>query len=169
MSNILSVIGAKGYQDKEYGDSKDALERHGHTVTTASTADIAHGKFGGTFEVDTLLNEVNPDDYAAILFVGGQGCFPYFDDPVAHGLAQAFYGSGKVTAAICAASAILANAGVLKGKKATCWEGVAEILTAKGADYTGKDVERDGLIVTATGPATAAQFGEMIHKALTGI
>ena len=166
MSNILSIIAAKGYQDKEYGDSRTVLEQHGHTVATASTTEVAHGKFGGSVEADLLLTDVDPEDYDAIVFIGGPGCYQYYNDPIALDLARKFFESGKVTAAICSGPGILANAGVLKGKKATCWDGEAERLKKSGATYTGEGVERDGIIVTGAGPADAADFGELIHEAL---
>ncbi|MHC4365802.1 MAG: DJ-1/PfpI family protein, partial [Planctomycetota bacterium] len=40
-------------------------------------------------------------------------------------------------------------------------------LKRSGAQYTGADVERDGLIITANGPKAAAQFGKAIVDALT--
>ena len=166
MAKILSVISPEGYQDIEYNDSKKALEAKGHTVITASTVEEAHGGYGGTEKADVLLKDVNPDDYDAILFVGGPGCHDYFDDPVAHNLAKAFYNSKKLTTAICAAPSILANAGLLKGVNATCFSSQADNLKKKGANYTGNPVEQDGLIITADGPGSAKSFGEKIAKDL---
>ncbi|MFC1768062.1 DJ-1/PfpI family protein, partial [Candidatus Margulisiibacteriota bacterium] len=60
----------------------------------------------------------------------------------------------------------IANAGALKGKKATSFPGVADTVKAGGAIYTGKGVEADGKIVTADGPGSAKAFGEAINKAL---
>lgn len=166
MAIILSVLAPEGYQDKEYLDSRKALEDAGHTVFTASTVSTAEGKFGGSVEVDILLDDVDVTDYDAILFVGGPGVKEYFDDPRALNLAQDFYNEGKLTTAICAAPSILANAGLLEDKRVTCWEGESENLEKQGADYTGKDVEQDGLIITASGPPAATDFGRAIAEAL---
>lgn len=166
MATVLSIIAPEGYQDIEYNDSKQALKAAGHEVITASTVKEAHGKYGGTQKADVLLDEVNPEDYDAILFVGGPGSHGYFDDPDAHSLAKAFYASGKLTTAICAAPSILANAGLLDGKKATCFESQADNLKKKGATYTGQPVEQDGLIITGNGPNSAKAFGEKISDAL---
>ncbi len=166
MAKILSIISPEGYQDIEYNDSKVALESRGHTVITASTVQEAHGKYGGTVSVDVLLKDVDPADYDAILFVGGPGCHQYFDDPTAHSLAKSFLDGGKLTTAICAAPSILANAGLLEGVKSTCFQGQAENLKEKGAEYTGSPVEKDGLIITADGPDSATAFGQAIAEAL---
>jgi protease I len=41
-----------------------------------------------------------------------------------------------------------------------------DVLKEAGAIFTGAPVERDGLIITANGPAAARQFGEAIAAAL---
>ena len=166
MAKILSVIAHQDFQDKEYGDSKAALEEAGYEVITASTTNVAHGSFDAEVEVDVMLSDVSSDDYDAIAFIGGAGCFEYFDDPTALNLAQDFYNAGKITAAICAAPSILANAGLIEGKKATCWEGESGNLKEKGGDYTGGNVEVDGLIITSDGPRSATKFGETIANSL---
>ena len=166
MAKILSVISPEEYQDIEYDDSKKALEKNGHTVITSSTAPEAHGKYGGIQKTDVLLDDVNPEDYDAICFIGGPGCHDYFDDPVAHNLAKAFLNSNKLTTAICAAPSILANAGLLKGVNATCFSGQADNLKKRGANYIGSHVEQDSLIITADGPNSAKAFGEKIAEAL---
>ena len=166
MARIISIIAPEGFQDKEYADSRAALQKAGHTVMTASSELIAHGKFGARVKVDFYLYDVFSNEFDAIMFIGGPGCFEYFNDPTALKLARDFYKSGKLTTAICAAPSILANAGVLKGKKATCWEGESDSLIAKGADYTGKDVEIDGKVITADGPMSATKFGKIISEKL---
>ncbi|MBU0577265.1 DJ-1/PfpI family protein [Patescibacteria group bacterium] len=166
MAKILSVIAHQDFQDKEYGDSKAALEAAGHKVVTASTTNTAHGKFGAEVEVDVMLADASSDDYDAIIFIGGPGSFEYFDDPTALNLAQDFYNAGKLTTAICAAPSILANAGLLEGVTVTGWSGGADNLKEKGANYTGGNVEVDGQIITGDGPMSATTFGEAIAENL---
>lgn len=166
MAKILSIIAPEGYQDQEYGDSKAALEEKGHTVITACSQKHATGKFGSTTEADLLLEEIKPEDYDAILFVGGPGVYQYFDNIHLQEIAKTFYQSGKPTTAICAAPGVLANAGLLNGKTVTCFEGESGNLIAKGANYTGKPTEQDGLIITGNGPSAARDFGLLIAKSL---
>lgn len=166
MSKILIIIAAEGYQDHEYGAPKAILEAAGHETITCSTAEKAFGKFGDSTDVDVLLKDAKSDDYDAVAFIGGPGSFQYFDDPKAHELAKSFYDSNKLTCAICAAPGTLANAGLLEGKTATCWEGEGDHLREKGANYTGADVEKDGNLITASGPPAAEEFGQAIMDAL---
>ncbi len=166
MAKILSIIAPQDYQDKEYEDSKSALEKKGHTVITASSTKEAHGKFGGIVQADILIKDANPDDYDAIALIGGPGCYQFFQSPILHTLAKSFFEAGKPTGAICAAPMILAHAGLLRDKKATCWEGEGTNLQNLGAIYTGKSVQIDENLITAAGPASAKKFGKLISKAL---
>ena len=166
MAKILSVIAPQGYQGVEYGHSKEALEVAGHTVLTASTHKKATDKEGKSLQVDLLLKNVDLNGFDAILSVGGPGVYDYFEDAHVLGLAKKFYKAKKIVAAICAAPSILANAGLLKGVKATSFPSQAANLKAKGAHFTGHAVERDGQIITADGPANAKAFGEKISEAL---
>ncbi len=166
MSKLLFVIAPKNYQDTEYEEPKRVLTKKGHEVITTSTTAIATGALGGTTHIDILINEARPEDYDAVVFIGGGGCQLYFESPTAHKLAQDFYASGKLTAAICAAPIILAKAGLLSDKRATCYPGGAETLKQLQTNYTGKSVEKDGQIITADGPSSAKKFGKVIAKNL---
>ncbi len=147
-------------------ESKKALEEKGHEVVMSSTHQIAFDRADHSYKVDILLDEVMEDDFDAVLFVGGPGVQDCFDDEDFHAIARAFFDAKKLTTAICAAPVILCRAGLLKGKKATCWSGVSEDLKSAEADYTKKPVEIDGLIITGDGPDSAYDFGLAIAEAL---
>lgn len=128
---------------------------------------MAKGMFGGTVKPDTTLEDVDVSRFDALVFVGGSGAKIYFDDPTAHRLAREAYENGRVVAAICIAPSTLANAGLLGGKKATCFPSESQNLREKGAVYTGKPVEQDGRIVTADGPGSAREFGRVIARVVS--
>jgi protease I len=168
MAKVVMVIAFNGFRDEEYAEPKEILEKSDHKVTTASTqTGTANGKLGMTTKVDILLDQVNPADYDAVLFIGGPGSYDYFDDQTALNLAKQAVAQDKILGGICAASAILANAGVLKGKKAACFSGVSDILKKNGANYDPSGFAVDGKIITADGPAHAKKFGTAIAKAIT--
>lgn len=165
---VLMIIAFEGFRDEEYAEPKEVLEKSRIEVTTASSrVGVAKGKLGLSAKVDLPLKEVNVPDYDTIIFVGGPGSYDYFDDPLAQGIAKDAVKEQKILAAICAAPSILANAGLLKGVKATCFSGEADNLKNKGAHYSPSGLEVDGKIITADGPAHAKQFGEKIVKALS--
>jgi protease I len=163
---ILIVVAPEGYQDIEYNTLKEILQKAGYEIVTTSTAEIAKGSLGGKTKVDLLLDKVNVEDYIAIVFIGGPGSHVYFNHKPVLKLAQDFYNAGKITAAICAAPSILANAGILNGKTATSFEGQIQNLKDKGAAITNNPIEQDGIIITANGPSAAKAFGDKIVDTL---
>lgn len=167
MKKALVVIAPEDFRDEEYLEPKQVLEQARIMVLTASSKlGIAHGKLGATAKIDLLLADAKAEDYDAVIFVGGPGCYQYYSDPVALKLAKEAHALGKVIAGICSAAGILAHARILKGKKATIFPGEAELLKKSGAIYQAKGLEIDGKVITADGPQNATAFGEAIRSAL---
>jgi len=164
---VVMVIASQNFRDEELLKPKEIFEQAGIKVTIASSSlKTAKGTLGTPVKPELLLKDLNVHQYDAVIFVGGVGAKEYFHQPTAQKVAQEAYKQGKLVGAICIAPRILAEAGILKGKKATVFEGEAAALQAKGASYTGKDVEVDGKIVTASGPQAAEQFGKTLLKML---
>jgi len=166
--SALLIIAPQNFRDEEYFDTRKVLEQNGISVTTASKkAGHVRGMLGGMATATLGLANVNAGDYDAVVFIGGSGAQDYFNDSVAHDIAQSANECGKVVAAICIAPVILAKAGLLEGKKATCFDGVfSSQLESMGAEFTSEDVVIDGNIITANGPAAAKDFGNAIAKSL---
>jgi protease I len=168
MKRVLMVIAQNKFRDEEYKEPRDVIEKAGIKVEVASeTTQTATGKSGMKVKPDLALKEVDVKKMDAVIFVGGPGSYDYFDHPIAQEIAKNTIKEGKILAAICAAPSILANAGLLKDKRVTCFPGEGQNLKNKGANYTGSGLEIDGKIITADGPAHAKQFGEAIVKALS--
>ena len=167
MKKVALVIARQSFRDEEYFHPKEVLEKNGITVVTASSAKgVCTGKLGAKAHAEISLEEVKPEDYDGIFFVGGPGSQEFFHDSKAHEIAAKAVMLGKLYGAICAGPAVLAFAGLLKGKKATSFSGRREELVNNGAIWTGKSVEIDGKLITADGPDSAYAFGEAIAKAL---
>ena len=166
---VLMIIASNKFRDEELFESRKVLSQAGAVTTVASSkVGTITGMLGGEAEATLDIKKVEASDYDAVVFVGGTGASEYFNDPTAHKIAQYTVAAGKVLGAICIAPSTLANAGLLKGKKATCYASEKANLIAKQANYTGKGVEVDGKIITADGPGSAKAFGQAILKALQG-
>ena len=165
--SVLMIIAFQGFRDEEYLEPKAILEQAGFCVATASTQlGQATGKLGAAAKVDLIIDDVNVSDYTAITFIGGPGSYKFIDDPKAQQITQEAVKQGKIVGGICAAAAILAEAGILKGINATSFPDVAEILKKNGANYTASGLEVAGKIITADGPAHATAFGQALVQAL---
>lgn len=161
------VIAPSNFRDEELFHTKEVLEAAGAEVTIASraTGEVA-GMLGGKATADIALSDVSAADYDAIVFVGGSGASTYFNDATTQNLAKDAAAQGKVVAAICIAPSILANAGLLEGKKATAFSSEQGNLEAKGATYTGEAVTVDWKVITAEGPTAARSFGAAVVNAI---
>ena len=165
---IVMVIAKNKFRDEEYREPREALEREGAVITVASSSgETSTGMLGLKVKPNVLIGDVKEEDFDGIVFVGGGGAAEYFNDPAAHRLARGFFDHGKLTSAICIAPATLANAGVLKGKKATSFPSSEAALRSKGAVVTNEPVVADGVIVTGVGPEAARKFGETLVDVLS--
>ncbi len=167
--SVLMVIAPVDFRDEEFLEPKAVFEQLNMNITVSSKGvKTAKGKLGASAEIDKDISAVHASDYDAVVFVGGPGASVYFEDSLALDLAKEAYESEKIVAAICIAPSILANAGILEGKKATSFSSESSNLEAQGAKYTGTDVEIDGKIITAKGPAAARKFGMAVADAVGG-
>ena len=160
------------FQDQEYADTKDSLEKnHIEVVIASSSIGEAEGKYGERVKIEKTIEEINVNDFEAIVFIGGPGAQEYVDNKTVHKIAQEAVKEEKILAAICIAPEILAKAGVLIDKKATVWSSSIDlepiqILEENKAIYSEEDVVIDGKIITANGPMAAKKFGEKIAEAV---
>lgn len=166
VKNVIMIIAPENFRDEEYFHTRESLEKKGIHVDTASTAKEAVSSVDKVkVDVDKSLSEVHLD-YDAIIFIGGSGAKIFINNEKALSLAKEYFESNKIVGAICIAPLILANAGILKDKRATIWEGAHKELTGFAVNYTAQKVEIDGNIITANGPQAAYNFGEKIADAL---
>jgi protease I len=165
---IVMIIAPQNFRDEELFEPKQILTEKGAEVKVASASlETAGGMLGAEVNPDMLISDIKPDQWDAIILIGGTGSSVYWDDSSIHSMLNEAVKQNKIVGAICIAPVTLANAGILSGKKATVFSSEVQKLKDKGAECTGKDVERDGNIITATGPQAAREFGNAIAQALT--
>lgn len=161
------IIAQNNFRDEELLDTKAVLEKGGAKVKVAAPElRKALGKLGAEVVPDMTIKQIKLNDFDAVVFVGGSGSADYFDNEQVINLAKDFYETKKLVAAICIAPSILANAGILKGIRATAFPSEEHNLRLKGAEYSGNVVEVSGNIITGRGPEAAIEFGQRILQAL---
>ena len=162
------IIAPVNFRDEELFETQAEIEKAGLTTVIASLhKGECQGAGGKTAIAELSLEEVNPAEFEAVVFVGGFGTQVYFENNTALQIAKSFASEGKLTSAICIAPVILGKAGLLANKKATVYETEAGTLQALGATYTGSTVTKDGLFITGNGPASSREFGQTIATTLT--
>ncbi len=164
---VVMIIAPENFRDEELFEPKSLLTDKGAEVKVASASpDTAKGMLGGKVKPDTLISDIKLKDWDAIVLVGGTGASVYWEDSTIHSMLKDAVKQDKVIGAICIAPVTLANAGILKDRKATVFKTETKKLENKGAKCTGKDVQRDGNIITASGPTAATFFGTVVAQAL---
>ncbi len=166
----VAVLWGDGFEPVEGIAPADVLRRGGVKVTTVSvmegrTVEAAHGV---TVVADAQLSEVDLAAFDMLVLPGGSlgvenlsACVPLREALIS------FARQDRPIAAICAAPMLLAELGLLEGRRATCYPGCEEGFPA-GAYQAGPGVVADGNLVTASGPGQAVDFGLAILRHLSG-
>ena len=165
----VSVILADGFEEIEALTVVDPLRRAQIYVGTVSATDeyIVHGAHGINVQTEDLFEEVNFVESDMIVLPGGMpGTTNLNDHAGVRRVVKDFYEEGKYVAAICAAPTVLANLGILKGKRITCFPPVAHNL--QGVVITRMPATVDRNIITGRGAGTAIDFALKLIDALSG-
>jgi len=153
------IISADNFEDTELLVPYYRLKEAGVEVAVASLSRKAiKGKHGIEVAVDKTLDEVNPDDYAILILPGGAAPALVRKEAKALEIARSFFARGKPVAAICHGPQILISAGLLQGRRATCYKSVADELKKAGAHYEDREVVVDANLVTSRQPADLPAF-----------
>jgi len=172
MKKAAIIIASKNFRDEEYFVTKEVLEKRGIEVKTVCDKVKAIGKFGGEAEADILINDLNTDNFDAIIFAGGLGAVELLDNELSYLIIRKAMIMKKIIAAICIAPTILAKAGALTGKRATVWstdmdKSTIKIIQLNDGIYERKSIVVDGNIITGENAEYAQEFGETIANELT--
>lgn len=153
------IVSADHFEDSELLFPFYRLQEAGLAVDVAS---ISRGKIRGKhgYEVvaDKALAEVDPQAYDLLVLPGGKAPATLRKEAAAIAIAQDFMRGDKPVAAICHGPQILISAGVLVGRRATCYRSVAEELKQAGALYEDREVVVDGKLVTSRQPSDLPAF-----------
>lgn len=167
---IACVIAPEKFRDEELFVPKATFEKAGYRTVIASTRiGTASGMLGGFATATCPISDLKAADLAALVVVGGSGAHAHLWGHAAlHALVREMANAGKPVAAICISPAVLARAGILKGRKATVFKDRASIaeLEKGEAVYEPRTCIVDGNIITASGPEAAAEFADEILRLL---
>jgi putative intracellular protease/amidase len=135
---------------REVGVMKDILERSGFKVTVATLEGAALSEGAIKLQPDLKLADVNVADYSGFIMpcmAAGTSGAEYVSPELVALIKKAIL-AGKPVAAQLGSVYVLAQAGLLKGKR-YAYNGEQQNALFAGASYGGIGVVRDGLILTS--------------------
>ncbi len=164
---------APGFEEVEGVAPIDVLRRGGVEVVVAGLGDRRVTSARGlvleaetTVEAVAALEPARPWD--ALVLPGGMGGAERLAaSPAIRALVARQLDAGRLVAAICAAPAVvLAPAGFLAGRRATCYPGL-ERRFGPDVTHVPERVVEDGPVLTSQGPGTALDFSLAVLARLT--
>lgn len=169
MPNVLVPL-AQGCEEMEAVTIVDILRRAKIDVTTVGLdAKVVVASRGMRLVPDTTMDALTECHWDMIALPGGLPGADYLaSDTGLTELLRETAASGGSVAAICAAPKVLAQEGLLHGKRATAYPGCVDWAAYPDATYTGSAVEVDGKVITSRGPGTAMDFALALVEHLCG-
>ena len=167
------MIATDGFEQDELFKPRQALLDAGVTLTLASIKTdpiqgvIHDSEKGESITPDLTLEEVDTDDYDALVLPGGVGNPDKMRlQERAIEIVTEFMEDDKIVAAICHAPWLLVEADVVDGRRVTSWPSVRTDLQNAGADVVDEQVVVDGNLITSRKPDDIPAFNAAILEAL---
>ncbi|MFD1063326.1 type 1 glutamine amidotransferase domain-containing protein [Winogradskyella litorisediminis] len=160
----VAILATNGFEESELREPKKALESAGADVHIVSleSGEIkgwADGNWSNTYNVDKTLDEVSQKDYNALVLPGGQiNPDVLRKNENAVSFVRSFFENHKPVAAICHAPWLLAEAGVLEGRKITSYSSIKTDMINAGANWVDEEVVVDEGLVTSRCPDDLPAF-----------
>ncbi|MDH3267396.1 MAG: DJ-1/PfpI family protein [Ignavibacteria bacterium] len=162
-NSFLIFLPKKDFNEEEFTIiKKRLLKARKQVFITSDDHLVCSGSKGMKVKSDTSFYNVNVNNFSSLILIGGSGSRNYWKNESLHKIIKKFSDAKKVIAAICSSPVILAKAGILQNKKATCYsEDKMELINA-GIDYQDRNIVIDGNVVTADNVHSALQFAESV-------
>ncbi len=170
MKRVLVPL-AHGFEEIEAITVIDVLRRADIEVVVAGTSDgTITGSRGIRVAPDTSIDEIDVRGFDLIVVPGGlSGAEALRKDPRIIAALSRHHEAGGLTAAICAGPTVLAEAGLLAGRRVTSHPSVRKRLSGVVGEVVADErVVVDGTIVTSQGPGTAMEFAFRLVELLCG-
>ena len=165
-STVLVVVPVRDYGEQTLRHARSSLHNvHVGTWSVSSNwNELIKGRLQDEFMVDGDIASARMENYSGVLFVGGEGAVDLATDEHALRLAREAAAQKKMIGAWGHAVVVLAKAGILKGRKVTGAPEVRSTVVYHGGRFTGRQLERDGDLVTAADEAVGIRFGKTLAQ-----
>src|SRR3712207_7887750 len=160
----VAFLATDGVEEVEYTEPRKAVEAAGGTAELISIKDgeiqaVNHMDKAGTYPVDRLVADADPDAYDALVLPGGVANPDFLRmDPDAVQFVRSFVTAGKPVAAICHGPWTLVEAGVVEGRTLTSWPSIKTDIVNAGGQWVDEEVHVDSGLVTSRKPDDLEAF-----------
>jgi len=160
----VAILATNGFEDSELRSPLEALRTAGANVMIVSIDEgeikgWKDGEWHGTIKVDKTVNESSVDQFDALVLPGGvinPDLLRRNADAVE--FVKDFFKQKKPVGAICHGPWMLAEAGVLKGRKITSYASIRTDMVNAGANWVDEEVVVDEGLVTSRSPKDLPAF-----------
>ena len=168
------IMATDGFEESELFGPREILVGEGAEVVLASPglapiqATVMDDP-GKTIRPDLKIEDVQPDDYDALILPGGvrnPDTLRLYQPAIE--VIRRFDEAAKPIAAICHGPWLLVEANVVRGRQAACWPSIATDLRNAGAQVIDEAAVTDGNLVTSRKPDDVPAFTEALIAQLTG-
>ena len=164
----ILIMATHGFEQSELLVPRDRLREHGAEVKVAAPEagkirGWDHHDWGKEAEVDLTLDQVNVEDYDALVVPGGQINPDLLRvDDKALAILRGFLKTSKVVAAICHAPWLLIEVDAVRGRQVTSYKSIKTDVINAGGKWVDSSAVADQGIVTSRNPDDLPAFVEKI-------
>ncbi len=168
----ILIMATNRFEESELFGPREILLANGASVRLASLdrdeiMATVHDDPGKRIVPDLTIAEARAHDYDALLLPGGVGNPDRLrGNAAAVALIRDFDAAGKPIGAICHAPWLLAEADVLRGRRATSWPSIRTDIRNAGAEVVDEEAVTDGHIVTSRNPDDVPAFTAALIAAI---
>jgi protease I len=167
MERTILILAEDMYDDRELWYPAIRMKEEGYRVLFVGTGvkKTFHSKNGLPVTVDHEASEIDfPFD--ALIVPGGYAPDRLRRFPGILALVKRAYEEKRIVGTICHGAWVLISAGIVHGKRMTCFSAIKDDLVNAGANYVDEGVVRDGNIITSRTPNDLHLFGRAIIDAI---
>ena len=166
---MVYILLGTGFEETEAIAPLDLLRRAGVPVATVGiNGKVVYGGHGIGVEADLTLGEMDLTQLDMIVLPGGLGGVASIRaSREAMDAVKFAWENDKFVAAICAGPTVLADLGIVDGKKATCYPGCEDQM-GNANMIPDTTFVWDGNLITGTSAGCAIPFGLALIAALKG-
>jgi len=160
----VAILVTDGFEQSEYTEPKKAVEAEGATVHLVSIDNSpikswTNGNWGSEYQVDKKIVEVSASNYDSLILPGGViNPDKLRRDTKAVDFVSNFFEQKKPVSAICHGPWLLAEAGVLQGRKITSFASIKTDMINAGANWVDQEVVVDQGLTTSRTPKDLPAF-----------